>query len=258
MNPSKTLRSAAAIAALCALAACGGGAGEDDEHIAPASPQTVQSFNLLADHCGAGVMLPTTDRTRTLQQLDARWVTRDGVAYPVTTAYALNGFSGLADSAWPMPVPLFDLRGLTTGPYVSRGIAYPDVQMGVFVAPVLPAGGISCVMAVAGMRNNRDGTGTAVWTARDGALELAGLPAPAVNGFEWLANYPVTGSAAFTVRKESMDPSTARICRRAPAASTWACSVPVLSASATSFTFTSGPATPGIHVLVGDKPVPAQ
>lgn len=237
------------------LTACGGG----DERASPASPQAMQSFNVLADYCGAGVTLPTTDTAQSMQQLGARTVTRDRVSYPVTTAYAVNGFSPIDSAPWPMPVPLDDLRGLTTGPYASRGMAYADVQMGVFVTPAFPSGGITCVMGVAGMRDNRDGTRTAVWATRDGALDLSGLPGSAINGFEWLANYaPAPGAAAFTMRKESIDPATARICVRATGAmdaNTWACSVPAVSASETSYAFSLTPVVPGVYVVVGEKGV---
>jgi hypothetical protein len=253
----------AALAATGTLTACGGGGGggggADDSASVPPSAQAIASFNAVSDDCGAGVTLPDSKVEGGLHELRDRTVQVGGVAFPVAIDYSADGFEPPDDPGIKVQMGLEDLRGLTTGNYVHPGYASQDVQMGVALSARVPAAGITCVKGVAGMRSNRDGTKTIVWTSRGaGGLDVAGLPAPAVDGFEWISSYPIgAGGVFFGIGKALADPATARVCQRAPGATAWNCSVPTVTATAQGYQFVVAPATPGVYVLAAERPAAA-
>lgn len=236
-----------ALASASLLTACGGGTGNDEP--APASPQAIQSFNDLSSYCGADLTLPVTDTSQSLEQLPGHSVTIAKVSYFVNMLYAANGWSPIDDSLASLDVPMSDMRNVTPGSNVSFGSMSATLKMGVGVSPRMPAAAITCVKGL-------NGFSTATWRSRDlGAVDVSTLPAAAVDGFEWVANFePAPGLVFFTTDKTKADPATARICHRAGGAVTWSCDVPTLGGDATHWTFSLASMSRGIYVLVAGVP----
>jgi hypothetical protein len=246
MIRTKNLVWATTLAGVSLLTACGG--GFDEERPAPATPEAIQSFNQLAVDCGADVTLPTSDLSETLEQLDRRNITLDHVSYTATTIYAANGWVPVDDTAETMNVPMSDMRGLALGSGISLGFA-DGASMGAAFAPRMPSAGITCVRGL-------NGYSSPAWRGTNSLkLDVTDLPAPAIDGFEWLANYePPLGMVYFTANKEKVGVPSARICHRGAADSNWSCDVPSVRDQGNYWTFSLSSMSRGTYVFAANNP----
>lgn len=243
-------------AAALMLTACGGGGESDVTNQALADPVSLQSMRDLASDCNADIStIPAVGPS--LAQPNTSEIVAGGARFATAALVAVNGYVPFDDHPWPIALPMADRRGMSSGYYVDLGTMDPLQRMGLQIPTEFPSAGIMCLRTLSGVTGQAGKLRTVLWRSQqDTSVDLSALPAPAIDGFEWLANFmPPPSRVVFTVAKSQVLSTSASICYRPPTVgSTWICQIAQTTDSGLHWAF-SAPATKlGLYALVAKKP----